>query len=377
MHVERSTWLNEFRRLSEERYDTLHAPGYDDYWGGHHLPNTRAVFHMTLPRKLGISALIIYTFVITILRAFRSPNDFAEAHWLLDYRFGLVKRGLIGEIVSLLMGFMSRPITERKIFILSGIAFLIYCIVITVLSIRIIQRSDWSAGAVAVSLVFLSSPFVVMSAHLFGYFDNIIIVIGIFSVVLLIKGKPWLGACLQILALLIHENSMLLVFPPFCLALFLMNTRNNKSGIHITSFLPLLIPIVAFIVLMVAHEMFLAEEFRQIVHEISVPFPFIQDDRSTYAPEWISKSFLDYCEIQIREFFKKLHQRPCTGLFAFCVSHLILYCESLPNPVFLCRIIHPAWRLFCTSDDAPGGLGHLQDLDLHDFLCFLRVMDLF
>jgi hypothetical protein len=145
-----------------------------------------------------------------------------------------------------------------------------------------------------------------MGAHLFGYFDNIIIVIGIFSVLLLIKGKPWPGACLQILALLIHENSMLLVFPPFCLALFLMNTRNNKSGIHVTSFLPLLLLVVAFIVLMVAHEMFLAENFVESFTKYLSRFPFIQDDRSTYAPEWISKSFLDYYESESGGFFQRI-----------------------------------------------------------------------
>jgi SAM-dependent methyltransferase len=31
--VERSIWLKEIRRQSEERYDTLHAPTYDEYWG--------------------------------------------------------------------------------------------------------------------------------------------------------------------------------------------------------------------------------------------------------------------------------------------------------------------------------------------------------
>lgn len=31
--MERSNWLNEKRRISEERYDTLHASSYDQNWG--------------------------------------------------------------------------------------------------------------------------------------------------------------------------------------------------------------------------------------------------------------------------------------------------------------------------------------------------------
>ncbi len=31
--MERAAWLQEKRRLAEERYDTLHAPNYDEQWG--------------------------------------------------------------------------------------------------------------------------------------------------------------------------------------------------------------------------------------------------------------------------------------------------------------------------------------------------------
>ena len=167
---------------------------------------------MILTRKLGIIALTIYTLFVTVLRAFRPPNDFAEAHWLLDYRYGFVKRGLIGEIFSLITGYLSIPVTAQLIFILATVAFLIYCVLIIALSLRIVQRSGWSTEAVVVSLVFLSSPFVVMSAHLVGYYDNIIIVLGLVSIALLLKNRPWLGACLQVPALLTHENSIILIF---------------------------------------------------------------------------------------------------------------------------------------------------------------------
>ena len=31
--MEREAWLRERRRVSERRFDTLHAPGYDEHWG--------------------------------------------------------------------------------------------------------------------------------------------------------------------------------------------------------------------------------------------------------------------------------------------------------------------------------------------------------
>jgi len=44
-----------------------------------------------------------------ISRAWRTPNDFAEMRSLLDYHFGFVKRGLIGEIVSFVTRLLSMP----------------------------------------------------------------------------------------------------------------------------------------------------------------------------------------------------------------------------------------------------------------------------
>jgi len=41
-------------------------------------------------------SLVGWAMVITMARAVRYPNDFAEAHWLLDYRFGFIKRALAG-----------------------------------------------------------------------------------------------------------------------------------------------------------------------------------------------------------------------------------------------------------------------------------------
>ena len=38
--------------------------------------------------------LMLGALVATVLRTIRWPNDWSEAHWLLDYRFGFVKRGL-------------------------------------------------------------------------------------------------------------------------------------------------------------------------------------------------------------------------------------------------------------------------------------------
>jgi hypothetical protein len=68
-------------------------------------------------------SLIAWAMAMTMARAVRYPNDFAEAHWLLDYRFGFIKRGLAGSAVSLLAGTGLIRQSKSTIAILSFAAF--------------------------------------------------------------------------------------------------------------------------------------------------------------------------------------------------------------------------------------------------------------
>lgn len=280
---------------------------------------------MTLARKLGIAALIIYTFTVTILRAFRTPNDFAEAHWLLDYRFGFVKRGLIGEILSLVTGALSIPITEQLIATLAIAALLTFCIVITVVSFRLVHRSAWSTGSVLVALAFLSSPFAVLSAHFIGYYDNITILLGIGAIALLLMGRPWLGAWVLVPSFLVHENTLVLAFAPFCLAWLLSQSRNQRLGRPRLSFLPLLLPLCAFLVMAVSQELFVSKDFKTLAQAYLSQFPFIQEDRNMLVPQSLSTSFLFYYSLYAEQFPNKIFAIDMHGLILPSTLAILLY----------------------------------------------------
>jgi len=140
---------------------------------------------VTFSRKFGITVILLWTFGVTIMRSFRLPNGYAMAHWLVDYRFGLVRRGLAGTIVSLTTNIMHTHPTKQLIIILSIIIFILYCLVLIALGLRTIHRTGWSTAAMLTVLVFFSSPFVVMSAHLMGYLDHSIITLAVLSIILL------------------------------------------------------------------------------------------------------------------------------------------------------------------------------------------------
>ena len=255
-------------------------------------------------RKIGLTTIFIYTFFITILRAIRLPNDFAEAHWLIDYRFGFVKRGLIGTLVSFLSFIDQIQPTAILIAILSGIAFVIFCLVLLYLGLRIASRSDWSADTILLILIFYSSGFVIMSAHLFGYFDNIIVVLSVFSIILLFKRMIWPAVFLQVISILVHETAVLIGFPVFCWAWLLINRRVTADQKQLPLG-PMFLPIGVFLLLLVS-PIFLSADFQQLLTKHLTAFSFIQENRNTLIPYWFTFSFIDWLASQGSLFFTRL-----------------------------------------------------------------------
>lgn len=281
---------------------------------------------MQLSKKIGIIMLMLWTVVITVSRALRTPNDFAEAHWLLDYQFGFVKRGLVGEMLSLITRLTSTPMTAQLISTVSTLILLIYCLLMVLLTARIAYRTGWAKESVLVSLIFLSSPFIVMSGHLNGYYDNIVIMLGVLSIMFLAKNKLWPAVLVQIMAVLVHENSMLLIFPLFCLTWLLKNSKQKQQGLPLLSFWPLLLPILTFVIVIVASESaFRSHDFVESFGQHLSQFSFIQEDRNTWVPMWISKSFTDNFLTESPNFPTRIASSRMYGLLIPTTLALLLF----------------------------------------------------
>src|SRR5436309_6933176 len=110
--------------------------------------------------RVGVAALLVWTLALTSLRATRLPNDFSKAHWLIDYRFGFVKRGLVGTLLSLTTHAIHVRPTDRLLGLLASLQFIVFCVVLLYLGVRIVRRSAWSTTPLLLMLVFFSSPFV-------------------------------------------------------------------------------------------------------------------------------------------------------------------------------------------------------------------------
>ena len=155
---------------------------------------------MPQPRQLLSTLLLLGLGVVTLGRTLRWPNDWAEAHWLLDYRFGFVKRGLLGQLLQWAVAPFGGEVGEGAIRAVSAAAFAAFVVLLGYTVWRVLRATAFAPGAVAVAAAFVASPFLVMTGHLVGYFDHVVFALGIVSIWLVLRRRPWAGALLQALA---------------------------------------------------------------------------------------------------------------------------------------------------------------------------------
>jgi hypothetical protein len=75
-------------------------------------------------------AVVSWTFAVTLSRSLGRPLDYAEAQWLLDYRFGFVKRGLVGELFTMTRSLFHAPVSEELVFAASASALAVFGVII-------------------------------------------------------------------------------------------------------------------------------------------------------------------------------------------------------------------------------------------------------
>lgn len=205
---------------------------------------------MRLDRHTLIPLVIVaWTLGVTVARSIRLPNDFAEAHWLIDYRFGLVNRGLIGSFCNFFLSLAQYQMNPSIIVVLSAVVSLCLLAGLLLVSSRILHRHCVSADAQLMLLVFASSPFVVMNAHCFGYFDALLYLFTMAAITFILTDRPFFASLFSVVAVLSHEGYVVIGFPLVCLAsvaLLVSRDPAPRWHRHVTA---LMVPIVVFLVM--------------------------------------------------------------------------------------------------------------------------------
>lgn len=263
-----------------------------------------------------ISLGLLWAFSISVLRAVRWPNDWAEAHWLINYQFGFLKRALPGTLLSpFINANNSSGYAELLIKLVSSFFFFIFCAGLIWACLRIMKNNRFDINSLLVVLLFLTSPYIVMSAHLNGYYDNITITITILSCVLVMRGKLWPASILLSLGMLVHESILLIGFPS---VLFLALIRHSREIIHSDAkklfkgflaeyYLLVILPLLTFGLIIINQAALInSPAVKNRLMTYLSQFTFIQFNRDDLVSTALTKSFFDYLTDQGPQFFYRI-----------------------------------------------------------------------
>jgi hypothetical protein len=253
---------------------------------------------------------LLWAFGVTLLRGLRRPNDWAEAHWLISYDFGLIKRGLPATLLRPFVAAASDR-GETAITVVATALTALLCLVLLYLCGSILRRAAFSRNAVVAVAVFATSPFVVMTGHLNGYFDAPIMLLTVLAVALTWRGRAGGAAVALTAGLLVHETIFIIGFPTVVWTALLANRRDGLTGrAAARRLVPLVGPLLAFAALF-AYQSFAvdaAELERTLIAHLKT-FPFIQYDQEVIVPRAFAKSFVAHFQSQSPRVWGRLFDR--------------------------------------------------------------------
>jgi hypothetical protein len=254
----------------------------------------------------------------------RWPNDFAEAHWVLDYRFGFVKRGLAGQVLSTTLGLGGAEPTAGIIATISVVLLAALSGVLLWMAWQLLRGAARPGTATLVALVFLSSPFVVMSAHVIGYLDGLLILLSVCAVALMLRGRPWAASAIQATALLVHESAVLIGFPVLCLAWWVTANRTGPRSVLIRRAAPLVLPLIVAGALSVSASG-LPADFEDRYSQHLMRYAFVEGDMHIFVPEWLTPGFAQQVAAQKHRFGERVTAPAMLGLVLPTVFVLLLW----------------------------------------------------
>jgi hypothetical protein len=227
----------------------------------------------------------------------------------MDYRFGFIKRGLGGEI----FGFFLEK-TEFNILMVSAVILVMLYLALLVIAVRETWK-EYSFNKVLFYLIFFLSQYAVLSMHLMGYFDHLIMLTTIISVYLIRNKMILIPALLTTFCIVVHEISLFLMVP-VCLFAFLANEiQDNKLVFNQTLFKKLgfylLFPLVAVVSISFYQESYGNKNFQAI-------YTYLQNtgkikERVAYSvAAAYTESFSNYLKSELPYFLKRVFVSKCT-----------------------------------------------------------------
>lgn len=298
-----------------------------------------------MKRKILLGVIYLYALAFTVLKSIRLPSDWAEAHWMIDYRFGFIKRGFAGEVFGLLF-----EKSELSILILSASILLLLYILLLSIAIRktYTDRYGMTYDVMFYTLFFLSQ-YIIFSAHLIGYFDHLIFLMTFGGIYLIRKKLFFLASVLMTIAVFIHEISFFLMLPVCIFTLLVKETKHEikifkhilTSGFAKKIFIILFLPILSLIFITLFQEKNSVITF-QTIFDYLKNIQFITAEAADSVSSAYTKEFSYYFKEESPHFFQRIFVSTCSifnGIPILFLMFLILKKFKKVNLILLLLLI--------------------------------------
>lgn len=261
--------------------------------------------------------LYLYALVFSVLKTIRFPNDWSEAHWMLDYRFGFIKRGLAGEI----FGWIFEK-NEFNILILSAVILFLLYVSVFIIAVKETFKQENSFYRIFFFLVFFLSQYMVFSAHLIGYLDHIIFLLTILVIYFIKQKKILLSSAIAAICILIHEVSFFLMLPVSCFALVVTEIGVEKFSLKNIFSADILKKLVVFLILpfftaisVSLYQEWNGENYFSVIFNYLKEIPFISEKAADSVASAYTKSFTYYFKEESGSFIQRLFFSRATILY--------------------------------------------------------------
>ncbi|WP_172277834.1 hypothetical protein [Chryseobacterium sp. LAM-KRS1] len=271
--------------------------------------------------------IIIYTYalVFSVLKTIRFPNQWSVAHWMLDYRFGFIKRGFAGGFLGL---FVEK--NEQNIFVLSVfIILLLYGLLLFMASKETI-RNKGDVYTLVFYLTFFLSQYIIFTAHLIGYLDHIIFLLTILVIWLLRKKKILLASLVASISILIHEVSFFLMLPICCFALVVDGVSREGISFKDTLNSHLIKRISFFLILPLAvtfgvsaYQEVSGSNYHKMILNYLDHLEFINAKVADSVASAYTVKFTDYIQDESPHFFQRVFVSKCSIFFGIPILFMM------------------------------------------------------
>ena len=261
--------------------------------------------------------LYLYALVFSVLKTIRFPNDWSEAHLMLDYRFGFIKRGLAGEI----FGWIFEK-NEFNILILSAVILFLLYVLVFIIAVKETFKKENSFYRIFFFLIFFLSQYMVFSAHLIGYLDHIIFLLTILVIYFIKQKKILLSSAIAAICILIHEVSFFLMLPVSCFALVVTEIGVEKFSLKNIFSADILKKLVVFLILpfftaisVSLYQEWNGENYFSVIFNYLKEIPFISEKAADSVASAYTKSFTYYFKEESGSFIQRLFFSRATILY--------------------------------------------------------------